>query len=349
MLAPQSEANERDEMFELLCASREMYPAFAEALLEESGVDIELERTGTLYLAFTREDEDEVERRFAWQSRAGLEVERLTAEDARSLEPQISTRVLSALRFPRDWQVENRRLVRALATSTARSGARVLNETHVGGVRVAGGRAEGVETSQGFVAAGAVVLAAGARTSHVPLITPEGEGSAQYESVAEHPRVEPVRGQMMCFEQPPSFRPFVCHVVYSPRGYLVPRRDGRLLAGSTTEHAGFDCFVTAGGVHQITSNAIEIAPQVAALILADSWAGLRPRAEDGLPVFGESPEVKRLFYATGHYRNGILLAPATGEIVADLVVEGSSRILPHALSAFSAARFRRALVGASGD
>lgn len=349
MLAPQSEANERDELFELLCASREMYPAFAETLLEESGIDIELDRTGTLYLAFTREDEEEVERRFAWQSRAGLEVERLTAEDARSLEPQISTRVLSALRFRRDWQVENRRLVRALAVSAASFGARVMTQTHVSGVRVVAGRVEGVETTQGFVAAGAVVLAAGTRTSHVPLIAPEGEGVGELASLSEHPQVEPVRGQMLCFEQPPSFRPFVCHVVYSPRAYLVPRRDGRLLAGSTTEHAGFDCFVTAGGLHQITSNALEIAPQVAALILADSWAGLRPRAADGLPVFGESDEVKGLFYATGHYRNGILLAPATGEIVADLVAGGSSRIVRHALSAFSPSRFRRALVGASGS
>ena len=223
-----------------------------------------------------------------------------------------------------------------------------MTGAHVGGVRVVAGRAVGVETSQGFVGAGAVVLAAGAHTSRVPLITPEAKGGEGQESVAEHPPVEPVRGQMLCFEQPLSFRPFVRHVVYSPRGYIVPRRDGRLLAGSTTEHAGFDCFVTAHGLHQITSNAFEIAPQVAALVLADSWAGLRPRAEDGLPVLGKSEEVERLFYATGHYRNGILLAPATGEIVADLVIEGSSRIVPHALLAFSPARFRRALVGASG-
>ncbi|HYH87117.1 MAG TPA: glycine oxidase ThiO [Pyrinomonadaceae bacterium] len=349
MLAPQSEADCADELFELLCASRDMYTAFAASLLEESGVDVELERTGTLYLAFTEEDEHEVERRFAWQSRAGLEVERLTAAEARELEPQISMRASSALRFPRDWQVENRRLVRALAKSAARFGARVLTETHVGGVRVSRGRACGVETSQGFVAAGAVVLAAGARTSRVPLITQESEGGERRASIAEHPRVEPVRGQMLCFEQTPSTRPFVRHVVYSPRGYIVPRRDGRLLAGSTSELAGFDCSVTADGIAHITSNALEIAPRIAALELSDSWAGLRPRASDDWPVLGESPDVKSLFYATGHYRNGILLAPATGEIVADLVVGGTSRIVPHALSAFSPARFRRALVGASGN
>lgn len=349
MLAPQSEANERDEFFELLCASREMYPAFAASLLEESGVDVELDRTGTLYVAFTEEDEHEVERRFAWQSRAGLEVERLTAEDARALEPQVSTRISSGLRFPRDWQVENRKLVRALEASAEFFGARVLSQTHVAGIRVNAGRAEGVETSQGFVAAGAVVLAAGARTSHVPFITPESEGVGQGASPAEHPQVVPVRGQMLCFEQPASLKPFVRHVVYSPRGYIVPRRDGRLLAGSTTEFAGFECFVTAGGVNRISSNAIEIAPRLGALRLSDSWAGLRPRASDDLPVLGESEEVKRLFYATGYYRNGILLAPATGEIMADLVVGGSSLIVPHALASFSPARFARALAGANGN
>src|SRR5687767_863290 len=107
MLAPQAEADRRDELFGLLCASRELYPAFAAALLEESGVDIELDRTGTLYLAFTEEDVREVARRFRWQAAAGLAVERLTAEEARRREPSISGRVRAALLFPRDWQVEN--------------------------------------------------------------------------------------------------------------------------------------------------------------------------------------------------------------------------------------------------
>src|ERR1041385_2692341 len=135
MLAPQSEADARDDFFELLCASREMYPAFAEALFEESGVDIELERTGTLYLAFNEEDEEEMCRRFAWQTGAGLEVERLSAAEARSLEPRVSTRVRAALLFPRDWQVESRQLVGALAASAEHYGARVLTKRSVGGVR----------------------------------------------------------------------------------------------------------------------------------------------------------------------------------------------------------------------
>jgi glycine oxidase len=276
MLAPQSEANGRDDFFELLCASREMYPAFAESLFEESGVDIELERTGTLYLALTEDDEGEIERRFEWQTRAGLAVERLSADEARRLEPQISTRVRAALRFPRDWQVENRRLVAALAASAEHYGARFLTETAARGVRVVEGRAVGVETSRGFLRAGAVLLSAGARTSRVPLLVSEREGAQPLEESDAHPQVEPVRGQMLCLQQQPSAAPFVRHVVYSPRAYLVPRRDGRLLAGSTSERAGFDAVVTAGGLHSIAARAFEIAPQVASLAVKDSWAGLRP-------------------------------------------------------------------------
>jgi glycine oxidase len=349
MLAPQSEADARDEFFELLCASREMYPDFAEQLLEEGGVCIELDRTGTLYLALNEEDEEEIERRFAWQSRAGLEVERLSAAEARAVEPRVSTRVRAALRFPRDWQVENRQLVRALAAAAVHYGARLLTKTAASGVRVVAGRAAGVVTPQGYLSADAVVLAAGARTSHLPLLVSEREDSRAEAEWMPHPKVEPVRGQMLCLRQPPSLAPFVRHVVYSPRGYLVPRRDGRLLAGSTSERAGFECKVTAGGLNRITSNALEIAPEVASLEVAETWAGLRPRAADGLPVLGESAEVKRLFYATGHYRNGILLAPATGEIIADLLTGGTTKLLPRALEAFSPSRFRRALAGSHGS
>src|SRR5256714_1831995 len=211
MLAPQAEADGSDEMFELLCASREMYPAFAEQLREESGVDIELDRTGTLYLAFTEEDEEEASRRFAWQTRAGLEVERLRADEARELEPNVRPHVRAALRFPRDWQVENRRLMRALAASAERSGARVWRDTEARGVRVVAGRVEGVETPRGFLSAGAVVLAAGARTSRVPLVVSEREGAEAREEFDSHPSVEPVRGQMLCLRQTPTSAPFARH------------------------------------------------------------------------------------------------------------------------------------------
>ena len=355
MLAPQAEADRADPLFELLCASREMYPGFAEALREESGVDVELDRTGTLYLAFDEEDEGEVGRRFAWQARAGLAVERLTAAEARALEPRVSPHVRAALRFPRDWQVENRRLVGALAASAESGGARLLKGTRALGVRVdAGGRAVGVETSGGTVGAGAVVLAAGAWCSQFRRLAADaeggGSGSGRREAAGGGPgddlRVEPVRGQVLCFRGHDSHAPFVRHVVYSPRGYLVPRRDGRLLAGSTTERAGFDCRVTEEGAAAVRAHAREIAPEVSALEQTDAWAGLRPRAPDGLPVIGESPEVRGLYYAAGYYRNGILLAPAAAEVVADLVTAGATKLLPGVVSHFSPARFPLALAGA---
>jgi glycine oxidase len=328
MLAAQAEADRADAFLELALAGRDLYTAFAQSLLEETGIDIELERTGTLYLAFTEEDEAEIEHRYLWQRRAGLPVERLSADEARRLEPCISERVRSGLRFPLDAQVENRRLVAALTVAAERYQVRLLTGTHVESINIERGRVAGVETSSGSILAPVVVMACGAWTSLV----------SSTDSRLPPVRIEPVRGKMLCFEA--LRRPFR-HVVYSPRGYSVPRMDGRLLAGSTTEHAGFDKRVTGGGVRAISAHAIEIAPVVDSLPLVDTWAGLRPRAEDDLPVLGGCSEVSGLFYATGHYRNGILLAPITGELIADAIASGVASPL---LDAFAPDRFNYAAV-----
>ncbi|HVF49765.1 MAG TPA: glycine oxidase ThiO [Pyrinomonadaceae bacterium] len=339
MLAPQAEADRADQFFQLQSASRDLYPAFAASLRAETSIDIELEQTGTLYLALTAEDEAELERRFLWQTRAGLSVERLTPDEVRSLEPALSPRVRLALRFPLDWQVENRRLTDALSASVEARGVRVLTATQAQSISIEAGRVAGVETSRGYVAAGAVVVAAGAWTPFLRLDFNEGaRARAPVVPQAQHPQIVPVRGQMLCFSQP-SALPLVRHVVYTPRGYVVPRRDGRLLAGSTTERAGFDKSVTAGGVHKVLAHALEIAPAIGELALFETWAGLRPCAEDEWPVLGASASVPNLFYATGHYRNGILLAPLTAELVADMITGG--RATP-ALDAFSPERFERA-------
>ena len=337
MLAPQAEADSADELFELLCASRDMYTAFTAAVSAESGISVAPEYTGTLYLALKEEDEAEVERRFAWQTSAGLEVDRLTARQARELEPNVSAGVRLALRFPRDWQVEIRRLVVALDAAAEARGVRIIRGTEARGVAVKGGRAAGVVTSEGELEAGAVVFAAGAWNSRLHKFS----GGAENPYLSDDPSVEPVRGQILCYQQPEGQEPLVRHVVYSPRGYVVPRLDGRLLAGSTTERVGFDCRVTDEGRGSIAAHVAEMAPAVALLEVTDSWAGLRPRAADGLPVLGESVDVKGLFYAAGFYRNGILLAPAAGEIIADLVTNSATRLPARVLETFSPARFRR--------
>ncbi|HYP00529.1 MAG TPA: glycine oxidase ThiO [Pyrinomonadaceae bacterium] len=340
MLAPQVEADGADEFFALASASRDLYPDFARELEAESGVDIELDRTGTLYLAFTDKDEEECERRYDWQTRAGLRVERLTAREVLELEPQVSARVRSALRFPLDGQVENRRLVAALARSAEAHGARIVTHTEVTSINVEGERAAGVETERGATRAGvAVVVACGAWSSLVPR---SEVSSTRDGSDTSCPRIEPVRGQILCYA--PASPTLVRHVVYSPRGYILPRRDGRLLAGTTTEHTGFDKSVTDAGRRAITAQAEEIAPAVARLVLSDAWAGLRPHGADDRPVIGACEDVPNLFYATGHYRNGILLAPLTGALVAEMILRRGA--VPDMLRAFTPARFRPASCGA---
>ena len=323
MLAPQAEANRAHEFFFLTCESRDMYPAFASALLAETGIEIELETTGTLYLAFTQHDAEELEKRYEWQQQAGLPVESLSSAAARKLEPSICEDVRACLRFPLDTQVENRRLISALVSANEKLGVRLETGTAVVSLKIERGRIVGIETSRGFVAAASVVIAGGAWSSLL--------GAADI--ALPNLRIKPVRGQMLCFEAQPQI---VRHVIYSPRGYIVPRRDGRLLAGSTTEHAGFEKHVTAAGVQSILSAAIEISPRIASLPMTDSWAGLRPRAADTLPVLGPCAEIEGVFYATGHYRNGILLAPITGELIARAIVD---EVFPAKLKIFSPDRF----------
>jgi glycine oxidase len=321
MLLPQAEADTEDQFFTLACRSRELYSAFAAELFDETGIDVELDTTGTLYVALTEHDREAIEKRYQWQSRAGLAVELLSDTAARNLEPCINP-TFGALLFPQDIQVENRGLLDALAKSVNRFGVVTLTGINVNSLIVEGDRVTGVETNHGRISCATVVVAAGTWSDFI-----------QRPSRCPSFQVEPVRGQMICLESRPQL---TRHVIYSPRGYLVPRRDGRLLAGSTSEKAGFNKNVTAGGISLILRHAQEISEAISHLPIVDTWAGLRPRAADGLPVLGSCGEIDGLFYATGHYRNGILLAPLTGELISQAIVEGTK--LPM-LESFSPDRF----------
>ncbi|HKP81662.1 MAG TPA: glycine oxidase ThiO [Pyrinomonadaceae bacterium] len=318
MLLPQVEADGHDDFFALACRSRDLYPFLAAELRDETGVDIELDTTGTLYLALNEHDYEEIEQRYHWQTRAGLAVELLTSAAARELESCISESTFGALLFPDDIQVENRRLITALANSVNARGVKTFTETTVEALRIEGDRVTGVQTSRGDISCRTVVIAAGTWSSFL---------------LPSAPIIKPVRGQMVCLESKPQL---TRHVIFSPRGYLVPRQDGRLLAGSTSENAGFAKRVTAGGIASILRHALEISPAVANLPIVDAWAGLRPRAADGLPVLGPCGEIDGLFYATGHYRNGILLAPLTAELISEAIVAGKTSPL---LAPFSPDRF----------
>jgi glycine oxidase len=303
MLAPNAETHEDGALFRLCTASNALYPNYAAQLLEETGIDVELDTTGTLSLSFDETGDRVISEKYDWQKGAGIEVERLSAEEVLKLEPGISADVRSGLFYPNDWQVENRKLVAAFRRSCQLGGIRILEHFEASELLRADDRVHGLRTSSGEIRAAAVVVANGAWASQL----------------LEKSIVRPVRGQMVSLK---GGERVLKAVVYGPGGYLVPRKDGRVLVGATVEDVGFRKEVTADAIEALRDAALEIAPVLGNFDIKEAWAGLRPYAADGLPVIGRVPWNEGLFVATGHYRNGILLAPITAELIADAVLGG---------------------------
>lgn len=328
MLGPQAEADESGEFLDLCCASRDLFPTLADELLDETGIDMELDKSGTLYIAFKETDAAHLQKRFNWQSRAGLPVERLSANDARNAEPLISLNVHEALFFPNDWQVENRKMLAALRHYANIGGIRIVENRRVKNLVIENDRVIGVETDDGVFTADKTILATGAWTSLIKL------------GLTEMPiNVEPIRGQIIAFQNDERlFR----HVIYSRNGYIVPRMDDRILVGSTSENVGFDRSTTEEAAQNLHAIAAEIAPKIGALNITDQWSGLRPFAGDGLPIIGGISGIGDLLIATAHYRNGILLAPITAKIVASKIVDNVDAA---ELKTFSPSRFTFAANG----
>lgn len=310
MLAPNAENETVDGFYRLCDDSRQMFPDFAATLLDETGIDIELDRSGTLYAGFTEADSEHLNSRYIRQVDAGIPVERLSAADTTKAEPNISPTVRESLFFANDWQVENRRLLTALEASVRGANIDILETTAVDSLIIEQGRVTGVVSNGSLISAARIVLATGAWTSLIKI-----------DGVPVPIEVKPIRGQMIGFS--PADRIFR-HVIYSPRGYLVPRADGRILIGATVEDVGFDHDTTDDALKQLRTAGEEIAPGLAASNLAESWAGLRPYAADGLPILGPLAGIEGLTIATAHYRNGILLAPITARLIVERIVKGSN-------------------------
>lgn len=302
ILAPQMEADRPGPLLDLCLRSRALYPGFAEELRELSGVDVHYVPSGVLHVAFDGPALHSMEASVAWQRAMGLRADLLDARTARELEPVLSERALGAAHFPDDHQVDNRLLVRALSMAAARVGAQ-FRTGYVRGLEVVDGRVVGVDLDGQKLHADAVVVAAGSWTGLV-------SGARMDPNV-----VRPARGQMV--ELQARLPPFT-RVLFSDKGYLVPRRDGRILAGSTMEFAGFEKQVTASGLQRVLAMALELCPSLGEVQVTQFWAGLRPYTEDHLPYLGAGP-LPGLFLATGHFRNGILMAPITAKVVSEVV------------------------------
>ncbi len=325
MLSPNVETDSDAAFHKFGIESLELYPKFAAELLEETGVDIELDRSGTLCIAFNKDESIELQQTYASQQSRNVAVEFLSGEDIRRLEPSISEHMCAALFYSNDWQVENRKLVDGLREFARLNAIKIVENSEVSNLLIEGRRVIGARTSAGDFHANTTVIATGAWTSLIKI------------GVASMPvSIKPIRGQMISLS--PSER-LVRHVIYSHRGYLVPRRDGRILVGATVEDVGFDKTTSAKALDELKLAAVEILPQLANADVAESWAGLRPAADDGLPVLGKIPGWENVILATAHFRNGILLAPRTGEIVADQIVGGAQSEF---LKVFSVRRFETA-------
>lgn len=300
ILGAQAEAHGAGPMAELCLASRARYAKFAAALTRETQIDVGYRECGVLQVAFARAGLEKLVKAAAWQRPRGLACERFAARELQTLEPALASTVLGGLRFAEDARVEPKALLRALHIAAIRRGVQFRSGAFVRRVAVLANRATGVVLDDGSeLRAGHVVVAAGSWTSLIDgLGLPAG-------------RVVPARGQIVELELP---APPLGHVVFGPGAYLVPRDDGRLLIGSTLEFVGYEREVTAGAVRDLLTHAIALVPSLSRAALRGTWSNFRPYTQDELPLLGRT-KIERLYLATGHYRNGILLAPISAEIV----------------------------------
>ncbi len=299
-------------LLELGLRSAGMWPAFASELEELAGIDVGLTSSGTLVLARDEDAARELERQIALRDSLGLRVQRLRPSEAREREPALAPTVRLALAAPEDHSVDPRLVLAALRRTCEASGVHLRERARVGrieadgtGTRVIGVSLEG--QGREFVPAGRVVIAAGAWCEQIDGLP-----------IAAHVPVRPVKGQLLRLRDP-SGPGLLRGVVRFQGGYLVPRADGRYVLGATVEERGFELCPTAGGIYELLRDTHEIVPGVSELVIEELCVGLRPGTPDNVPAIGPGA-LEGLYWATGHHRNGILLAPITAELVVELLI-----------------------------
>ena len=328
MLAAAVETEPGEEtLLALTLESQLLWPDFAREIEAASGTSVGYRDEGTMVVALTHDDAEQLRFTYQFQKGLGLDLEWLSGVEARRREPHLRPGIPGAVLSPRDHQVDNRLVANALSIAAQRSGALLQEHCKVREVEVVDGRARAVVTDRGREPADMVVLAAGAWSREIAGIPR-----------AYLPPVRPIKGQMMALRMDPA-APLLQHVIWLPRGYLVPRGDGRLIIGGTVEERGFDDSMTAGGLLALLEGAWRALPTIEELPIAETWVGFRPGSRDDAPILGPSG-IDGLVIATGHHRNGILLTPVTAAVISEYVLSGSliDSALPFAPGRFSPAR-----------
>jgi len=312
MLAACCEAEPgEDALITLGRESQARWPAFAAELERVSGMEVGLRSEGTLVVALTADDQARLNHQLVFQQKLGLPLQWISAAETRRREPHLAGKLAGAVFSPEDTQVDNRKLAAALRIAAEAAGASIREHQAVSAISSHAGRVDGVVLADGTkVASDMVVLAAGAWSRGIAGLAPE-----------LRPPVRPIKGQMLALRMDPA-SPLINHVVWAPGLYLVPRRDGRLIVGATVEEKAFDTTLTAGGVLALLDAAWRAVPSIEELPIEEMWVGHRPGSRDDAPILGPGP-VAGLVYATGHHRNGILLAPVTADAIARLVLDGT--------------------------
>lgn len=304
MLAPAPETTEAISLVPLARASLELYPGFVHLVEELAEREVGFRQDPSLLLFFSEEAKRERDAVLELHGRLGLPTEAIAVEEARRLEPALSPAARAAVLLPNEGRVDNRALIEAVLAAARKLGAEIRPETAVTSLLLSGNRCTGVVAGGNAISAGNVVIAAGCF-------------SGGLEQVRRYAPTTPVRGQMVALR---SKTVRLGRVLRCERGYIVPRDDGRSIAGSTSENVGFEKRVTPAGIQQILGAALELVPELKAAEIVETWSGLRPDTPDHLPALGPT-DIEGLLIATGHYRNGILLAPITAQLVREWICE----------------------------
>ncbi|MBI4598266.1 MAG: glycine oxidase ThiO [Candidatus Omnitrophica bacterium] len=307
ILASQVDLVEPGPLFDLCQQGRAMYPAWVARLERASGISVGYHKDGILYIARTASEERVMQRRIRWQQTLGVRVKVWSPAQVRRHEPAIDADICRGFFFPDDAQVDNAVLMQALARACRVAGVSVREHTTVRRLLVRQGVVRGVDTDRGRMEAPVVVNCLGSWAplgGRFPVPVP----------------VEPVRGQILVFRGP---RGLLRHSVMTEHGYMVQRRDGRILLGSTVEHVGYDKSLTVEGMHKILSGLRRFSSAINHCTFVESWAGLRPYSRTHQPVMGPT-RIAGLYLATGHFRHGILLAPVTAHVITELLLHRRS-------------------------
>lgn len=316
ILAVSSGRSRQGPVYQLKRASQALYPALVQEIEQRTGIDVEYHTAGVLDLIRTQEDEQKYREIYQLRREQGSAAAWLSADEVRRLEPHLTTELRGAVHFPDDHHLNNGKLAQAWAKAVVQRGATIRTDATVTEARIANGKVTAVRIGDEWISTNTVVIAAGSWSQQVG------------EIFGLTIPVQPAKGQMMSVRST-----LVRHVISWDDHYLVPRKNGEVVIGSTVEFVGYDKEVSLATLRALIDRSVALVPELHSAPLHRFWAGLRPYSPSRRPILCRAPGLENVILATGHHRNGIVMAPMTGKLIAELITTGqpSMSLEPFAL------------------